>query len=332
MKIAYLGAGTWGFCLASLLASKGFEVTLWLEKCQHKEHILKHRMHPKLKGLTVPPTLQFSENLGEVLNGADYIIESVTSAGFREVCKRIFAEAKKPIPLVITSKGIEQNSCLLLPEVAEEVFGPGSGKYICCLSGPSHAEEVVQHLPTSVVSSSKNKELASDIQELFSTPYFRVYTNPDLLGVAFGGAMKNIIAIACGISDGLGFGDNTKAALMTRGLHEIKKLAKYKGANPETLSGLSGLGDLCVTCLSSHSRNYRFGHLIAQGRTADEARKEIGMAVEGAYTVVSAKQLSERNEVPMPITESVYKVLVEGLSPKDGVRELMQRSSKEEML
>jgi glycerol-3-phosphate dehydrogenase (NAD(P)+) len=220
----------------------------------------------------------------------------------------------------------------LLPEVAEEVFGEGSHEFICCLSGPSHAEEVVLQLPTSVVSSSKNLKLASDVQDLFSTSYFRVYTNRDLLGVAFGGAMKNIIAIACGISDGLGFGDNTKAALMTRGLHEIKKLAKYKGAKADTLSGLAGLGDLCVTCLSNHSRNYRFGHLIAKGKTADEARKEIGMAVEGAYTVVSAKQLSDRNEVPMPITESVYKVLFEGFSPKDAVRELMQRSSKEEMI
>jgi glycerol-3-phosphate dehydrogenase (NAD(P)+) len=235
-------------------------------------------------------------------------------------------------PIVITSKGIEQNSCLLLPEVVLDVLGEHARHQIGALSGPSHAEEVVQHLPSSVVAASYDPGIAYKICDLFNTPYFRVYPNKDLPGVAFGGAMKNIIAIACGISDGLGFGDNTKAALMTRGLHEIRKLSVTKGCQPETLNGLAGLGDLCVTCLSKLSRNYMFGRLIAEGLSAEEAREKIGMVVEGAYTTISALQLADKARIEVPITRAVYAVLYEGMNPRDTVKTLLQRAIKEEHL
>src|SRR5271156_6703933 len=197
-------------------------------------------------------------------------------------------------------------------------------KNICCLSGPSHAEEVIQKLPTSVVVASYDPNLMRQIVEIFNTPFFRVYPNADMNGVAFGGAMKNIIAIACGISDGLGFGDNTKAALMTRGLHEIRKLAVTKGCNPETLNGLSGMGDLCVTCLSKLSRNYMFGRLIAEDLDPQVAQEKIGMVVEGAYTCVSALQLAQKNHIAVPITQAVYSILYDGLNPRDAVKSLLQ--------
>jgi glycerol-3-phosphate dehydrogenase (NAD(P)+) len=234
--------------------------------------------------------------------------------------------------MIITSKGIEQNSGLLLPEVLVEVLGEEVRPYIGCLSGPSHAEEVVQRLPTSVVSSSYDPSFMHRIVEVFSSSFFRVYPNADIHGVSFGGAMKNIIAIACGISDGLGFGDNTKAALMTRGLHEIRKLSAVKGCNPETLNGLSGLGDLCVTCLSKLSRNYSFGRLIAEGLDPQSAKEKIGMVVEGAYTCVSALQLGRKSSIAIPITEAVHSIIYEHLNPQQAVRALLQRAIKEEHL
>lgn len=221
---------------------------------------------------------------------------------------------------------------MLLPELILELFGPSFKDKIGCLSGPSHAEEVIEKLPTSVVSASYDSPLMGEIRDIFATPFFRIYPNGDMHGVAFGGAMKNIIAIACGISDGLGFGDNTKAALMTRGLHEIRKLSVTKGARSETLNGLSGLGDLCVTCLSKLSRNYKFGRLIAEGLSPESAKQKIGMVVEGAYTCVSALQLGGKAGIEVPITAAVCAILYEGLNPRDAVRSLLQRAIKEEHL
>ncbi len=332
MKIGYLGAGTWGFCLASLLASKGHEVVLWAQREDFAKHLSKKREHPKLANYRAEEGLQFTSNLEEALVGIDFLVESVSSSGVRPVLEQVLAAGGVKCPIIITSKGIEQNSCLLLPEVVLEVFGLGFRKLVGVLSGPSHAEEVIQKLPTSIVCSAYESTLAIQIQELFSTPFFRLYPNLDVNGVAFGGAMKNIIAIACGISDGLGFGDNTKAALMTRGLHEIRKLSVTKGANPETLNGLSGLGDLCVTCLSKHSRNYSFGKLIAEGLDLESAKEKIGMVVEGAYTAISALQLAGQFHIEVPITQAVYSILYEGLNPREAVRGLLQRSIKEEHL
>ncbi|MBS3902758.1 MAG: NAD(P)-dependent glycerol-3-phosphate dehydrogenase [Anaplasmataceae bacterium] len=332
MKIAYLGAGTWGFCLASLLAQKGYEVRLWTANPEFSKLLAKKREHPKLPRYKAPDNLVFTSDLRQALEGAEILIESVTSKGIRPVFEQVLALGGVSCPIVVTSKGIEQNSGLLLPEIVLDVLGESSCHQIGCLSGPSHAEEVIQHLPSSVVSAAFDPKLAFQICELFNTPFFRVYPNKDLPGVAFGGAMKNIIAIACGIADGLGFGDNTKAALMTRGLHEIRKLSVTKGCQPETLNGLAGMGDLCVTCLSKLSRNYMFGRLIAEGFTPDAAREKIGMVVEGAYTTVSAKQLGEKAHIDVPITQAVYTILYEGMNPRDAVKILLQRAIKEEHL
>lgn len=332
MRIAYLGAGTWGFCLASLLAAKGHEVVLWTSDPEFAKLLSATREHPKLPRVKADERLKVTSDLKEAISGAELIVESVTSKGIRPVFEKILALGGVQCPIVITSKGIEQNSGLLLPEVIQEVLGEKMRKNIACLSGPSHAEEVIQKLPTSVVVASYDPALMHLVVDVFGTPFFRVYPNADLNGVAFGGAMKNIMAIACGISDGLGFGDNTKAALMTRGLHEIKKLSVTKGCKPETLNGLSGMGDLCVTCLSKLSRNYMFGRLIAEGLDSQSGQNKIGMVVEGAYTCVSALQLAQKNQIDVPITQGIYSILYENLNPRDAVKSLLQRAIKEEHL
>ncbi|NGX59965.1 MAG: Glycerol-3-phosphate dehydrogenase [NAD(P)+] [Chlamydiae bacterium] len=330
MKIGYLGAGAWGFALANLLASNGHHVFQWAFDPDLAALLRETRQHPKVPKCEVDEKLTFTTNLFEALDEPEIIVESVTSTGLRPVLTQLKELGGITAPLVITSKGIEQDTGLLLIEVAEEILG--KEHRIGCLSGPSLADEVIKKLPSSVVSASHDKKLMLDICNLFNTPYFRVYPNSDVNGVEFGGSMKNIMAIACGISDGLGFGDNTKAALMTRGLHEIRKLSVTKGCLPETLNGLSGMGDLCVTCLSTLSRNYRFGRHIAEGLTPEEAREKIGMVVEGIYTCVSARQLGRKHEIPVPITEAVYAIIYNGLNPKDAVKSLLQRAIKEEHL
>ncbi|HAZ15260.1 MAG TPA: glycerol-3-phosphate dehydrogenase [Parachlamydiales bacterium] len=331
-KIGYLGAGTWGFSLGCLLASKGHRVTLWSVLPEITEMLRKTREHPKLPGYRAPENVSFTSDLQEALLGADYLVESVTSAGVRPVFEQVLALGGAFCPIVLTSKGIEQDSGLLLPEVVLQVLGEDRRDQIACISGPTHAEEVIQKLPSVLVGSAYDKELMYEICDLFLTPFFRLYPNYDIHGVAFGGAMKNIIAVACGISDGLGFGDNTKAALITRGLHEIRKLSFTKGCNPETLNGLSGLGDLCVTCMSTLSRNYQFGRYLAEGLDPQAAKERVGMAVEGIYTVISAVQLSEKYNIPIPISRAVYAVVYEKFDPREAVKVLFQRQIKDEHL
>ncbi|MCI0381647.1 MAG: NAD(P)-dependent glycerol-3-phosphate dehydrogenase [Chlamydiae bacterium] len=331
MKIAYLGAGTWGFCLSLLLSENGHDVTLWAKDPELVKTLLKKREHPKLPGFK-NEKIRITSDLSQTLKNAELIVESVTSSGVRPVFEEVVSLGKVSCPVIITSKGIEQDTGLLLPEVVAQVLGKNHRSQIGCLSGPSHAEEVIRKLPTAIVCSAYDKELMKKILEIFSTPYFRIYPNSDINGVAFGGAMKNIVAIACGIALGLGFGDNTVAALMTRGLHEMRKLSAAKECNPETLNGLSGLGDLCVTCMSKHSRNNKFGKLIGEGVDAKKAQEKIGMVVEGIYTCVSAFQLGKKHHIPIPITEAVYSILYEGLNPRDAVKTLLQRAIKEEHL
>lgn len=332
MKIGYLGAGTWGFCLAFLLASKGCEVIAWTKQEEFAALLNKTREHPKLPHYKAEEGVTFTSDLAKALSGIDFLVESVTSTGIRPVFENIKALGGVKCPIVLTSKGIEQHSCLLLPEIVVEVLGLSYRELVGCISGPSHAEEVIAKLPTAVVCSAYEPHVMMKIHDLFSTPFFRVYPNADINGVAFGGAMKNIIAIASGISDGLGFGDNTKAALMTRGLHEIRRLSVTKGAKSETLTGLSGLGDLCVTCLSKLSRNYKFGHYIAEGLSPEAAKEKVGMVVEGAYTCVSARELAHRSHIDVPITEAVYSTLYENRDPREAVKALLQRTVKEEHL
>lgn len=328
-KIGYLGAGTWGFALSTLLANKGHEVVVWARDPDFAKLLQETRVHPKLPGSQAAPSMRFTSDLQETIQGAEVLIESVTASGIRPVFEKL---SRIEVPVILTSKGIEQGTGLLLPEVISQIFGVEQSPLVGILSGPSHAEEVIDHLPTSIVCSAYDPDVMRLIHELFITPTFRIYPNGDVAGVAFGGALKNIIAIACGISDGLGSGDNAKAALLTRGLHEMRKLSTAKQCLPETLNGLSGLGDLAVTCMSQHSRNYRFGRLIAEGFSPEGARQKIGMAVEGIYTCVAARELGLKHQIPVPITEAAYSIIYDGLDPRVAVKALLQRAIKEEHL
>ncbi len=326
MRVGFLGTGSWGYCLAWVLASKGIKTLSWSIMPQEIEGIRSLGAHPRHPYAKTSPTMEFTLELEDLLQ-CDMIVEAVTAAGLRPTMQKLKALGVKA-PIVMTSKGIEQDTELLLSEVLQEVLG--ANYPLAVLSGPTIADEVMKMMPTSAVASAYDAALMAQVQTLFSTDIFRVYTNSDVLGVQFGGAMKNIIALACGISVGLGFGDNTRAALMTRGLHEIRRLAAVKGARSETLIGLSGMGDLCVTCLSTMSRNFRFGLLIGQGVSPEEAKKQVGAVVEGAYSCVSAMQLSRDHNIELPISETVYNVLYGGMKAIDSVKYLMLRAPKSE--
>ena len=329
-KIGYVGLGAWGYCLSRLLALQGHTVTAWNIDLEVSHYIKEHREHPKFKGYKVPDNFIIASCFEEVVTEQDMIVESVSSAGIRSFCEQLKIHLHHPSWLVLTSKGIEQNTGLLHSEVMLDVLGQSWRTHIGCLSGPSIALEVMKGMPTAVVGSGYSQEVIHQIQETFATPRFRVYANLDIHGVELGAALKNIIAIAVGACDGLGFGDNTKSALMTRGLHEMRRLAKAKGCNPETLNGLSGMGDLCVTCSSSLSRNFRFGHLIAQGMSMQEAKASIGMVVEGSYACISALQLAHQYGFELPITETVYLILYKNLPVAEAVKRLMERAPKME--
>lgn len=332
MKIGFLGTGTWGFCLARLLALKGYDVISWTRDHKLAEQLTKTRDHLHLPGYPAPESMRFTTDLKEAITNVDMIVESVTSAGMRSVFEAVKKIGIPQCPIVITSKGIEQNTGLILPKVLIDVLGESIRPYVACLSGPSYAEEVIKELPTSVVVAAYDPDTILNICEVFTTRTFRVYPNSDIQGVAYGGALKNIIAIACGIAEGLGLGYSTKAAIMTRGLHEIRKLAVAEGCKAETLSGLSGMGDVCLTCGSLISRNCRYGFLLAQGLSPRDAQKKIGMVVEGAYTCVSALQISKQLKIPMPITETIHRIIYEGLPLSQAVQSLMDRTIKEEHL
>lgn len=333
MKITCLGLGAWGFTLANLLASNGHEVLGWSRDAKLIHALEKNQQHPKFLGHKKEPSLKVTSDLKQALAHGEIVLESVTSKGIRHVLEKILEiDPHFSSPIILTSKGIEQKTGLLVDEIVLDVLGETYKNKIGSLSGPSIAKEVMNQLPTSCVCSAYDADLMELIKTIFVNPYFRVYPNSDVLGVEFGGAMKNIIAIACGISDGLGFGTNTKAALMTRGLHEIRKLSVTKGCNPKTLNGLSGLGDLCTTCLSPDSRNYRFGFLIAEGLSPEKAKEHIGMVVEGVNTCISALELGEKAGISLPITEAIYNIVYKGLSPKEAVKALLTREIKEEHL
>jgi len=332
MRIGYLGAGTWGFCLALQLARNGHEVFIWDNNPAHIERLREYREHPNLPGYKAPSNIRFVSRIEDVLKDIDFLVESVTAAGIRPVFLKLKELNISSIPIVLTSKGIDQQYGLLLPELVELILGESYRNKIVCLSGPSHAEEVILQHPTSVVCAGNDKELMKIVRDAFSTKEFRIYFNSDVRGVSFGGAVKNVVAIACGVSDGLGFGDNTKAALMTRGLHEIRKLSVAIGCNSQTLTGLSGIGDLCVTCLSGLSRNYQFGQLLAQGFSPKESQDKIVVVVEGAYTSRSVHDLGRKNDLDLPIIEAVYNMIYHELEPKDAVQHLLSRPPREERL
>jgi len=332
MRAGFLGTGSWGFCLARLIASNGHEVISWTNDPELELRLKATKVHPRFPEHRALDKMEFTSSLEECLKGVDLLVESVTAAGIRPVFEKVRELGVPDVPIILTSKGIEQESGLILSDVLLELFGEGVKKQIGSVSGPSYAQEVIRGQPTSVVGTAYEQDVIEVICAAFSSPAFRIYPNRDIQGVSYGGALKNVIAIACGISDGLGYGFSARAALMTRGLHEMRKLAMAKGSEPQTLNGLSGMGDLCVTCSSPLSRNYRYGELLAEGNTPEEAKEKIGMVIEGEYTCVTALQLSREEEVSMPITEMVYQIVFDRLEPKDAVKLLMQRSIKEEHL
>lgn len=332
-KIGYLGVGAWGFCLSSLLATKKkYKLTCWTNKEELAKRLNETRQHPLFPNLFIKGDVSFTTDLGKTVRDADIIIESVSSAGIRPVFEKVKTFGISPRYIIVTSKGIEQNSGKILPQVVAEILGEPFKPYIGFLSGPGFADEVIRGMPTSVVGTGFSTQAIKTVCDIFKTENFRIYPNADIFGVAIGGAMKNIIAIACGICQGLSLGSSSKAALMTRGLHEIRKLAVACGCESSTINGLAGMGDLCLTCSSLMSRNFRFGSLLAQGVSSSDAQKQIGMVVEGAYACVSALQLGKQHKIDLPITEAVYQIIYENLKPSDAVLSLMKRAIKEEHL
>ncbi|MCK4561237.1 MAG: NAD(P)H-dependent glycerol-3-phosphate dehydrogenase [Calditrichia bacterium] len=328
MKVTVLGAGSWGTTLALVLNQNNHLVTCWSFDKNDIEAIKKSKENKKfLPGITIPDSINFSNDLQASINSAEVIIVAIPSHAVRSVVQSIDLSAKKDLIWVNVAKGIENKTLLRVSQVIEEV-GQVSPENIGVLFGPSHAEEVSREIPTAIVSASKSRETATLVQNLFMTPYFRVYANLDIVGVELGGALKNIIAVAAGICDGAGFGDNTKAALITRGLVEINRLGVKMGAKPDTFAGLSGMGDLIVTCMSRHSRNRYVGEQIGKGRTLQEVLDEMVMVAEGVKTTASAYELSQKEGIEMPITEQVYKTLFEGKPPAEAMRNLMTRASK----
>lgn len=332
IKIAVIGAGSWGTALSIVLADNGHEVRLWSHNEKQVEEINQHHTNKKyLPGITLPESIVGYASLSEALSGLEIIVIAVPTKAVREVIGKIRAIQKTPLTIVHVSKGIEPNTLMRISEIIKEEMPQELLKDIIVLSGPSHAEEVCLRHPTTVAVSSENMVAAEQIQDVFINQNFRVYTNPDVIGVEIGGALKNIIALAAGITDGLGYGDNAKAALITRGLAEIARLGTKMGANPLTFSGLTGIGDLIVTCTSVHSRNWRAGNLLGKGHSLDEVLANMGMVVEGVRTTKAAYQLAEKYQVSMPITKALYNILFNGANPKEAGEVLMSRGKTNEM-
>lgn len=330
-KIAVLGAGSWGTALAAHLATKGQEVRLWSRSPEFAQLLVQMRENKKyLPGVLLPDTIEFVSDLSLALKDVKVIVLSVPSQSVRELIRLLVPFWREECYLVNTAKGLEENTCLRLSQVVNEEFPEGLRRF-AILSGPSHAEEVGRAMPTAVVVAAYYKDVAEYIQDIFMSPSFRVYTNSDLIGVELGGALKNVIALAVGIAEGLGFGDNTKAALITRGLTEIARLGVALGANPLTFQGLTGIGDLVVTATSKHSRNRRAGILLGQGLELDEALDKVGMVVEGVNTTRAARMIALKAGIEMPITEQTYRVLFENLSPYTAVENLMSRTKRYEV-
>ena len=327
-KISVLGSGSWGLALALLLHNNGHEVLLWSARPENARKLREKRENPdRLPGVRLPDEIDVLTDMERALKDVDVTVLAVASPYIRSTAHKMAPCVCKDQKIVNVAKGIEEKTLKTLSEVIEEEIPQGN---VAVLSGPSHAEEVGRGLPTTCVISAHTQEAAEYLQSIFMSPVFRVYTTPDILGVELGGALKNVIALAAGTADGLGYGDNTKAALITRGITEIGRLGKKMGAQMETFYGLSGIGDLIVTCASKHSRNRKAGYLIGQGYTMEEAMKEVQMVVEGVYSARAARELAEKYEVEMPIITEVNRVLFEGKSAADAGMDLMLRDKKVE--
>ena len=327
-RVGVIGAGSWGTALAVVLAKNGHQVTVWSiiedEITMLKE---KHEHVDKLPGVKLPDSMEFTTDLEQAVKTSDMLVLAVPSIFTRSTAKSMAPFVKDGQIIVCVAKGIEETTLMTISDIVEQEI-PNADVAIMC--GPSHAEEVGVGLPTTVVAGARTKATAEKVQDVFMNEVFRVYTSPDVLGMELGGSLKNVIALAAGVADGLGFGDNTKAALITRGIAEISRLAIAMGAKAETLAGLTGIGDLIVTCASKHSRNRKAGMLIGQGYTMEEATKEVKMVVEGIYSAKAARALAQKYEVDMPIIDIVNQVLFENMSAKEAVVELMEREKRSE--
>lgn len=331
-KIAVLGAGSWGTALSIVLADNGHDVRLWSHRRDQVEEINEKNSNERyLPNIPLPKKLIGYEHIEEAVQDADIVLFVVPTSAIREVCAKIKRVVSDHTVFVHASKGIEPNTLKRISEIIEEELPICKQENIVILSGPSHAEEVALRQPTTVTVASKNDSQAKLVQHVFINEVFRVYTSDDVVGVELGGALKNIIALGAGLSDGLGFGDNAKAALITRGLAEITRLGTSMGANPLTFLGLCGVGDLIVTSTSVHSRNWRAGNLLGKGKTVDEVLSHMGMVVEGIRTTKAAYQLSVEQDVEMPITNGLYSILFEDEDPKEVVEQLMRRERKKEL-
>ena len=330
-KIGVIGAGSWGTTLANLLAKKGFNVTLWVYEDTLVRSIKTKRENPLfLPGVTLSKNIVPTGSLQEACRNKNIIVSVSPSHVVRQVAEKLRPWLSPRAKVVSATKGIENKTLLTMSGVLREVLPLKDGKRLAVLSGPSFALEVSREMPTAVTIASENQSLARQLQHIFSAPYFRVYTNKDTVGVELGGALKNVIALAAGISDGLGFGNNTRAALVTRGLAEISRLALKMGASPLTLSGLTGLGDLILTCTGELSRNRAVGIKLGKGMGLTQILQDMRMVAEGIQTAKSAYDLSRKMKVEMPITEQVYFILYQNKSPKDAVFDLMGRGLKVE--
>ncbi len=328
MNISVVGSGTWGCALCAILANKGNDVVLWSYFKEESEQLKATRKTPNLSDFVMPENVTYTSDLETATKDKDVIVLVTPSAAIGKTAENMSRFVKGGAVVVCASKGFDGETQKTLTETIKDKIPQCT---VAALSGPSHAEEVAVNQPTSLVAACPDIKVSEMVQELFMTDTLRIYTNEDILGVEIGGALKNVIALCAGVCDGLGLGDNSKAALMTRGMSEIARLGTAMGARLETFSGLSGMGDLIVTCTSMHSRNRRAGILIGQGKTPDEAMKEVNMVVEGVYATKEAYKLAKKYNVEMPIVEEAYKVVFEGKSASDAVMSLMTREKRHEL-
>lgn len=328
-SIAVLGAGSWGTASAIHLHKNGHRIFLWEHFKENVALMNKNRKNPLLPGIAIPEEIEITNDLNYVVEQANIILTVVPSHAVREMLEKIDKKLVHNKLIINLAKGLERKTLKRMSEVISEVLAI-SFQNIVTMYGPSHAEEVAREIPTAVVAASKNMDAARRAQTLFMSDYFRVYTNSDIIGVEIGGSAKNVIAIASGICDGLGLGDNTKAALITRGLMEITRLGVKLGAKEQTFAGLSGVGDLIVTCGSQHSRNRYLGEEVGKGRKIQEVQDGMTMVAEGVYTAETVYQLAEKNQVLMPISNQVYKILYEDKDPRQGLNDLMTREPVKE--
>jgi len=326
-NISIIGAGSWGTALAVLLHNNGHNVTMWSAVPAEVEMLRNDRQLASLPGVVLDDSVEITDNLEAAMKDRDILVLAVASSYIRVTAKRMKEFLKDGQIIVNVAKGVEEDTLFTMSEVISSELPTAD---VAVLSGPSHAEEVGKGMPTTIVVGAKARETAEYIQQSFTSPVFRVYTSPDIKGIELGAALKNVIALAAGIADGLGYGDNTKAALITRGIAEITRLGTKMGCKAETFSGLSGIGDLIVTCASMHSRNRRAGILLGKGMQLDEVIKEVKMVVEGVYSAKAALKLSREYDVDMPIIEQINMVLFEGKSAAEAVKDLMLRDSRVE--